>query len=489
MFYSLRPKQCITVSASGSHNVCVCMIHQNAKLLAAKLQMSYKDFINMIVCNSASRECMLGGCPNCPGVVKLEDFLYSHFEHEEIDEVTYNQWITTDRTTIATQTSTTSEFVKLFAEKFNKLKRHSFVAKAQALQLKQHKENLQPHEALILLDFAENYSFVIQDECQGFHWNNLQCSLLPAVVYCKQTSPTGIVAENISNINFCIVSEDNSHDVSFVYEAQKHIITILKSKLRNITKITNYSDGCAEQFKNYKIMMNQCFHYSDFGIDSEWIFFATSHGESPCDGIGGIVKRLVKKESLHRSISNQIVNVSRFMDYCTSSITGIHFFEICSASLEATRAQMSKRFQLGSTIPGTRSFHHFTPLATNQIGCRFISLDSRFDSKHTFANVPTTLQVPVQPMNFVACLYNFRWWIGMVLTVNDCEQDAEVKFMHPCGPTTSFFWPIHEDICHIPYTNILCKIDAPQQSARSGRNYKLSPSIFDLISQNFIDQC
>jgi len=76
----------------------------------------------------------------------------------------------------------------------------------------------------------------------------------------------------------------------------------------------------------------------------------------------------------------------------------------------------------------------------------------------------------------------------MVLTVNDCEQDAEVKFMHPCGPT-SFFWPIYEDICHIPYTNILCKIDAPQQSARSGRNYKLSTCIFDLISQNFIDQC
>ena len=34
------------------------------------------------------------------------------------------------------------------------------------------KENLKRNEALVILDFAENYSFVVQDAVQGFHWNN-----------------------------------------------------------------------------------------------------------------------------------------------------------------------------------------------------------------------------------------------------------------------------------------------------------------------------
>ena len=35
------------------------------------------------------------------------------------------------------------------------------------------KENLEENEIIILGGFAENYSFVVQDEVQGFHWNNL----------------------------------------------------------------------------------------------------------------------------------------------------------------------------------------------------------------------------------------------------------------------------------------------------------------------------
>ena len=37
--------------------------------------------------------------------------------------------------------------------------------------------------------------------------------------------------------------------------------------------------------------MNLCLHFKDFGLKAEWIFFATSHGKSTCDGIGGTVKR------------------------------------------------------------------------------------------------------------------------------------------------------------------------------------------------------
>ena len=36
---------------------------------------------------------------------------------------------------------------------------------------------------LIVLDFAINYSSVIHDAVQGFHWNNSQATLHPMVIY------------------------------------------------------------------------------------------------------------------------------------------------------------------------------------------------------------------------------------------------------------------------------------------------------------------
>jgi len=44
-FFELRPRWCITADARGMHNVCVCMIHQNVKLMlsAIPLHMDYKE--------------------------------------------------------------------------------------------------------------------------------------------------------------------------------------------------------------------------------------------------------------------------------------------------------------------------------------------------------------------------------------------------------------------------------------------------------------
>ena len=92
--------------------------------------------------------------------------------------------------------------------------------------------------ALILGDFAENYKFVVQDEVQSFHWNNLQCTLHPVVVYYRADG-------KLLHMSYCIISDDMTHDVAMVYEMQKFIIAAIKSKLPYIVKVEYYSDGCA----------------------------------------------------------------------------------------------------------------------------------------------------------------------------------------------------------------------------------------------------
>ena len=48
---------------------------------------------------------------------------------------------------------------------------------------KSSKENLDNKTCIILMDFAENYSFIIQDAIQGFYWQNSQAMLHPFAVY------------------------------------------------------------------------------------------------------------------------------------------------------------------------------------------------------------------------------------------------------------------------------------------------------------------
>jgi hypothetical protein len=52
--------------------------------------------------------------------------------------------------------------------------------------LKELKFNIQPGEFLILCDFTESCSFVLQDEAQGFRWNNAQATIHPFVIISSQ---------------------------------------------------------------------------------------------------------------------------------------------------------------------------------------------------------------------------------------------------------------------------------------------------------------
>jgi hypothetical protein len=78
------------------------------------------------------------------------------------------------------------------------------------------------------------------------------------------------------------------------------------------------------QYKNRKFI--SIYHEQDFGLSAEWYFFATSHGNKQADGMGGTVKRLAAKTSLHKVYSNQIQTPRELFNYCSSSIYNITLF-------------------------------------------------------------------------------------------------------------------------------------------------------------------
>ena len=205
-FCQLRPKECITVGHRGTHSVCVCVTHQNVKLMAAALpgKVTYHDLMNQVACNEESKMCMIHRCPHCPGTDALTAYLESLFDESDLsadEPLTFRQWVSTDHTTIQAMTSSLHSFIEMLVKKVDDLTAHHFIAKHQSKFITDLKSKLSPNEILLILDFAENYSFVVQDAAQGFHWNNSQATLHPFVGYFKN-------AENeVEHISMCVKSK------------------------------------------------------------------------------------------------------------------------------------------------------------------------------------------------------------------------------------------------------------------------------------------
>ena len=77
IFASLRPPWCVLAGANGTHSVCICVHHQNPKLMlkSACPGLTVDDLIKMTVCDLQSETCMLGKRKECPGDGILRTFL------------------------------------------------------------------------------------------------------------------------------------------------------------------------------------------------------------------------------------------------------------------------------------------------------------------------------------------------------------------------------------------------------------------------------
>lgn len=195
-FTELRPKECVLAGGAGTHTVCICTIHQNMKLMISGSHLGKltkgenyhltdnHQCILAVTCNEVSASCYLGDCSTCSKL--MDDFvLYMEeiFYKNSVDDFVYKQWLSTDRTTLQTLSQSTEEFIETFHAGLQTLKKHNFIAKAQSKFCSDRKGSLKVGEVLAIADFAENYSFILQDAAQGFHWNNDQATLHPFICY------------------------------------------------------------------------------------------------------------------------------------------------------------------------------------------------------------------------------------------------------------------------------------------------------------------
>ena len=311
-FCSLRPKHCVLAGSSGTHSVCVCTYHQNPTLQLNAIgepQVQLSDIMEKAVCDISNEACMLRKCKECPGEQGVTNYVESLPSMQDKDELRYKKWVSVDRCMLQDIVEPVDEFLVTFSSAIVKLLRHHYISQKQGEAFKRCKETLDERHGVLVGDFAENFSFLVQDAAQGFHWDSSQCTLHPFVFYFRGLDGS------LRHKSFCFISDLTKHSTAMVHTFLQVLVPVLKGSHSSLSKIIYFSDGCAAQYKNRYNFINLLHHKADFGIDAEWNFFATSHGKNACDGIGGTLKRSATKASLQRPYNNQILTARDFFDH------------------------------------------------------------------------------------------------------------------------------------------------------------------------------
>ena len=116
----------------------------------------------------------------------------------------------------------------------------------------------------------------------------------------------------------------------------------------------------------------------------------------------------------------------------------IDFLFLKNQEIGNIRVNMEERYKRADTVPGTRSFHQFTPISDSIKGAKCVSDDQYYAVQFDF-NIVHLLgpRNTLPPSQFVVYLHGRQYWVGIIMEVTTENLDVKVKFMHANLPTPS----------------------------------------------------
>jgi hypothetical protein len=102
---------------------------------------------------------------------------------------------------LETITEEKEEFIASLVQLISNLTKHHYIMRSQSAFSAQSKANVGIDSCVLISDFSENFSFIIQDAFQGYYWMNDSATLLPFMAYMKNENGSAF------NAPLCIISE------------------------------------------------------------------------------------------------------------------------------------------------------------------------------------------------------------------------------------------------------------------------------------------
>lgn len=339
-FYSLRPKW---VQYTSWHEVCVCTYCANIKLSVCALEKasgiirSAEDIRELTICDIPSTKCFLGQCSACP---TAETLTAPGLGVPDDDEVLYATW---EKGELIRKEVSPVTFVEHLRECLRKWVRHEYIRREQGKTISEAKQFLEKGNVLLHFDFAENWTVVLPEEVQSYHWQKTQISIFTCVVTTRKGTRS-----------CALISDDTSHDSAHACYAVAKIHEWLEDVAPLYAHVTYVSDGAASHFKNrYQLHELTKTKY----LSVKWLFSATGHGKNACDGIGGLVKHHATLFNLRGPATSAIKCASDMVDLLKTKLPNVALIHLPRPDVQVFRKMKSRDWDSVRPVPGIQSWH------------------------------------------------------------------------------------------------------------------------------------
>jgi hypothetical protein len=357
-------------------SMCLCRTHENVQLMADRLyklkitdEKDAEKLLETICCSTNNNDCMYRDCNVC------KDERINYQPYEQTDTTWWEEWVLQDHeyhNKTTGKTEVTKRTVKIrvegtvdtLADKFEqalngKLSRHVYNIRHQYKELRQKRLALAANEAMLHIDFSENYGLKYNREIQSAHFgaSNAQVTLHTGMVYTKN-----------AKYGFASISECRRHDAPAIWAHMKPVLDDLSKDRPEMDTLYFVSDGPTTQYRcktNFYLMSTLPFEWGYKVVN--WSFLEAGHGKGAADGIGGSLKRTADGIVA----SGKDLTDAQSVFTCLSKNTTTRLFLVTEEDV----APMDQYLQpiLLKPIRGTMAFHQLVSVHKNQLNCRRLS--------------------------------------------------------------------------------------------------------------------
>ena len=206
------------------------------------------DLVNKTVCQLPNEDCYYRRCDNCCNINVSDLFIAADDDDfDEKPDATWSLWIiTNNHVELQHFSGFFHSLIDQLNSRWSAFVTHTYVTRQQRDYIKNLKLNSSFSTYVVVhMDFAENFSFVVQKEIQSAYWNQKQSTLY-----------TIVISIGSDHRNMVIISNRMVHDTTFVYCAQRLIVKFIREEYPTVHKI-NYVRYKIPLFCQYFLLM--CF--------------------------------------------------------------------------------------------------------------------------------------------------------------------------------------------------------------------------------------
>lgn len=235
------------------------------------------------------------------------------------------------------------KLVELTQDNLSNFSRHIYNIKHQSERLRKLRESLTQNEAVVHVDYSENYACKYSREIKETHFGggNQQVTLHTGVIYLSRGK-----AKSFASLSDCI-----QHNAIATWAHLDPVLRSMREEHPNARDIHFISDGPTSQYRNKtNFYLASTVPFMRGFNRVTWNFTEASHGKGAPDGVGGALKNLADRIV---SYGTSIPDANTLFEQLNLN-SSVRLFKITEEDVKTSAELVPPDLK---TVPGTMRIH------------------------------------------------------------------------------------------------------------------------------------